>query len=92
MNRYWMEPLRSATAAALIAPIRFYRRFVSPMFPPACRFTPTCSQYAIEAIGTHGPLKGAALALRRLLRCHPITWLGGSSGFDPVPPRAAPPR
>jgi putative membrane protein insertion efficiency factor len=74
-------------AAALIAPIRFYRAFVSPLFPPACRFQPTCSQYAIEAIQTHGPLKGLLLAARRLARCHPITWLGGSSGFDPVPPR-----
>jgi putative membrane protein insertion efficiency factor len=74
-------------AAALIAPIRFYRAFVSPLFPPACRFQPTCSQYAIEAIQTHGPLKGLFLAARRLARCHPISWLGGSSGFDPVPPR-----
>lgn len=74
-------------AAALIAPIRFYRIFISPLFPPACRFQPTCSQYAIEAIQTHGAFKGFVLALRRLARCHPITWLGGSSGFDPVPPR-----
>jgi putative membrane protein insertion efficiency factor len=74
-------------AAALIAPIRFYRAFVSPLFPSACRFQPTCSQYAIEAIQTHGPLKGLFLAARRLARCHPISWLGGSSGFDPVPPR-----
>jgi putative membrane protein insertion efficiency factor len=73
--------------AALIAPIRVYRRFVSPLFPPSCRFLPTCSQYAIEAIEIHGPLKGVGLALRRLSRCHPLTWLGGSSGFDPVPPR-----
>ncbi|MBS0470356.1 MAG: membrane protein insertion efficiency factor YidD [Proteobacteria bacterium] len=71
----------------LIAPIRFYRRFLSPMSPPSCRFQPTCSQYAIEAIEMHGPLKGLGLAMRRLARCHPFTWLGGSSGFDPVPPR-----
>ncbi|MBV9903518.1 MAG: membrane protein insertion efficiency factor YidD [Alphaproteobacteria bacterium] len=71
----------------LIAPIRFYRAFISPLFPPACRFQPTCSQYAMEAIGTHGALKGMGLALKRLGKCHPITWLGGSSGFDPVPPR-----
>jgi uncharacterized protein len=74
-------------AAALIVPIRFYRRFISPLFPPSCRFQPTCSQYAIEAIQTHGALKGFGLALRRLGRCHPISWLGGSSGYDPVPPR-----
>jgi putative membrane protein insertion efficiency factor len=67
------------------APIRFYRRFLSPLKPPTCRFTPTCSAYALEAIAEHGARKGLALALRRLLRCHPITWLGGSSGFDPVP-------
>ncbi|MDE2133154.1 MAG: membrane protein insertion efficiency factor YidD [Alphaproteobacteria bacterium] len=57
------------------------------MLPPSCRFTPTCSQYAIEAIEKHGALKGMALAIRRLARCHPITWLGGSHGYDPVPPR-----
>jgi len=73
-------------AAALIAPIRFYRRVLSPMFPPACRFEPTCSQYAIEAIQIHGPVKGFWLALKRILRCHPVHWLGGSEGFDPVPP------
>ena len=65
----------------LILPIRFYQRYVSPMLPPACRFTSTCSQYAIEAIQKHGALKGLWLALRRLLRCHP--W--GGSGYDPVP-------
>ncbi|MEJ0042487.1 MAG: membrane protein insertion efficiency factor YidD [Rhizomicrobium sp.] len=77
---------RGVAAGVLIAPIRFYRAFLSPFFPPACRFQPTCSQYAIEAIQTHGALKGAGLVLRRLARCHPISWLGGSSGFDPVPP------
>jgi putative membrane protein insertion efficiency factor len=79
--------LRGVAVAALIAPIRVYRRFVSPLFPPSCRFQPTCSHYAMEAIEIHGPLKGVGLALRRLSRCHPLTWLGGSSGFDPVPPR-----
>ena len=78
---------RGATATILIAPIRVYRRFVSPLFPPSCRFEPTCSRYAIEAIETHGARRGLGLALRRLARCHPITWLGGSSGFDPVPPQ-----
>lgn len=68
-------------ARILMAPIRFYRRFISPLTPPACRFTPTCSQYALEAIQKHGPLKGLYLAVRRLLRCHP--W--GGSGYDPVP-------
>ena len=65
----------------LILPIRFYQRFVSPMFPPCCRFTPTCSAYAIEALQKHGALRGTWLSLRRILRCHP--W--GGSGYDPVP-------
>ena len=81
------QRLRRAAAMVLIAPIRFYRYFISPMLPPSCRFTPTCSQYAIEAIQTHGALKGLGLVVRRLARCHPITWLGGSHGYDPVPPR-----
>jgi len=75
----------SLAARALMAPIRFYRRFLSPLKPPSCRFMPTCSAYALEAIAEHGAGKGLVLALRRLLRCHPLTWLGGSSGFDPVP-------
>ena len=65
----------------LIAPIRLYQRRVSPLLPPACRFTPTCSQYAVEALRKHGPLRGLYLAVRRILRCH--TW--GGSGYDPVP-------
>jgi putative membrane protein insertion efficiency factor len=84
--------LRQAMAASLIAPIRFYRYFLSPLLPPSCRFTPTCSQYAIEAIQLHGPLKGLWLACRRLLRCHPVRFLGGDSGFDPVPTPARKPR
>ena len=77
---------RRAAVATLGVPIRLYRALVSPLLPPSCRFTPTCSQYALDALATHGPVKGLYLAARRLLRCHPITWLGGSSGFDPVPP------
>lgn len=65
----------------LILPIRFYQKFLSPLKPPTCRFTPTCSQYAIEAIRKHGPFKGFALAVWRILRCNP--W--GGSGYDPVP-------
>jgi putative membrane protein insertion efficiency factor len=59
----------------------FYKRAISPWLPPACRFEPTCSIYAREAIERHGLARGAALALRRLLRCHPFH----SGGFDPVP-------
>ncbi len=65
----------------LIQPIRFYQRYISPLTPPTCRFTPSCSNYAIQAIRKHGPFKGLALAVWRILRCNP--W--GGSGYDPVP-------
>jgi putative membrane protein insertion efficiency factor len=78
--------VRRAAVALLTAPVLFYRRFLSPLFPPVCRFEPTCSEYALDALRIHGPLKGLALTAKRLSRCHPITWLGGSQGFDPVPP------
>ena len=61
--------------------IRFYRRRISPLKQPCCRFIPTCSQYALEAIEKYGALKGSWLALRRLLRCHPFC----KGGYDPVP-------
>lgn len=67
--------------AVFLALIRLYRRGISPFTPPACRFTPTCSAYAQEAIEKHGAGKGGWLALRRLLRCHPF----GGKGYDPVP-------
>lgn len=65
----------------LILPIRFYQACISPMLPPSCRFTPTCSEYAVEAITRYGAVKGLWLALKRIARCHP--W--GGSGYDPVP-------
>ncbi len=68
---------------ALIKFIRFYQRKISPLFPPKCRYYPTCSQYAIEAIQVHGPLRGAFLAFKRLMRCN-IFFPGG---VDPVPPK-----
>ena len=71
--------------ALLSATIRAYRALLSPLMPHDCRFSPSCSVYALEALRLHGPVKGLWLALKRLSRCHPITWLGGSSGFDPVP-------
>jgi putative membrane protein insertion efficiency factor len=66
---------------ALLIFIRFYQTAISPFTPPSCRYTPTCSAYAAEAIGRHGSIKGSWLALRRLLRCHPF----GGRGYDPVP-------
>jgi uncharacterized protein len=77
--------LRRPAIAILSAPVRAYRAVISPLMPHVCRFTPSCSTYALEALEKHGPFKGSWLTLKRLSRCHPITWLGGSSGFDPVP-------
>ena len=62
--------------------IRFYQASVSPLFPPRCRFIPSCSQYALEAVEKYGAWKGGLLALRRILRCHPFS---RKSGYDPVP-------
>lgn len=61
--------------------IRIYQRVISPWLGPKCRYTPTCSHYAVEALKKHGPLKGLWLAIKRIARCHP--W--GGSGYDPVP-------
>lgn len=74
--------LRSALSGILTLGIRFYQKCLSPLFPSSCRYTPTCSQYAIEAIRIHGPLRGSWLAIRRIARCNP--W--GGHGYDPVPP------
>lgn len=65
----------------LLALIRGYRYFISPLFPPTCRFQPTCSSYAIKAIALHGTIKGSWLGINRILRCHPFH----PGGYDPVP-------
>ncbi len=70
----------------LLRAIRFYRRSVSPAFPPSCRFIPTCSAYALEAVEVHGALKGGLLALWRVMRCHPFHRQKGYI-YDPVPPK-----
>ena len=67
----------------MLGGIRFYRKRLSPLKPPSCRYYPTCSAYAVEAIEKYGPARGGWLALRRIARCHP--W--GGAGADPVPPR-----
>ncbi|MEY9214428.1 membrane protein insertion efficiency factor YidD [Thermobifida halotolerans] len=70
-------------ARALILPIRGYQRFISPLLPPVCRFYPSCSNYAVEALRVHGAWRGLWLTIRRLGRCHPFH----PGGLDPVPPR-----
>lgn len=65
----------------LIGGVRFYQRAISPLTPPSCRFTPTCSAYALEALQRYGAARGSSLAIRRLLRCHPFC----KGGYDPVP-------
>ncbi|MBM4205611.1 MAG: membrane protein insertion efficiency factor YidD [Gammaproteobacteria bacterium] len=65
----------------LVLLVRGYQLFISPMFGPCCRFQPTCSQYAVESLQTHGAVRGSWLTLRRLLRCHPLH----PGGYDPVP-------
>lgn len=70
-------------ARLLIVPIRLYQKYISPLLGHNCRFTPTCSQYAIEALQVHGALKGSILAVWRILRCNPF----GKFGQDPVPPK-----
>jgi TatD DNase family protein len=77
----FLKALSTLSAKILILPIRFYQLCISPLTPGVCRFTPTCSHYAIEALRKHGPIKGLWLATQRILRCHP--W--GGSGYDPVP-------
>ena len=78
--------LARAARLAAIALLRAYKFAISPLFPPSCRYVPTCSEYAIEAVERHGVLRGSALAFWRLLRCHPFV----KGGFDPVPLNSAP--
>lgn len=73
--------LRHAAAWVLVLLARAYQFAVRPLMPSACRFTPNCSEYFIEAVSRHGPIRGGWLGLRRILRCRP----GGGGGFDPVP-------
>ncbi|MAA92119.1 MAG: membrane protein insertion efficiency factor YidD [Gammaproteobacteria bacterium] len=73
--------MKNFLSLIFIVPIKIYQILISPLLGPSCRYTPTCSQYTIEAIQRYGPLKGGWLGFRRILRCHP--W--GGCGHDPVP-------
>ena len=73
--------MRKLAIFIVLLPVRFYRLFISPLFPSFCRYTPSCSEYAVQAVQKHGPFKGSWLAIKRILRCHP--W--GGHGYDPVP-------
>lgn len=77
-----MRQVLNALQALVIGLIRTYQRLLSPLLGPRCRFYPSCSHYAIEALQLHGPVHGGALTLRRLCRCHPLN----PGGYDPVPP------
>ena len=76
-----MSRLRSVPKKAALFLLRLYKRFISPLLPPACRFQPTCSVYAMQAIEKYGLIKGGWLAVKRLCRCHPFH----PGGYDPVP-------
>lgn len=82
------EIVRNLLTRALKLPIHVYRLAISPMIGPRCRYQPTCSAYALEALERHGPLKGSWLTVRRILRCHPF----GGFGYDPVPEPTSRPR
>ena len=76
-----MISIKKILAFPLIVLVKFYQLCISPFTPPSCRYTPTCSQYALEALKKYGHIKGGWLAFKRIMRCHP--W--GGSGYDPVP-------
>ena len=68
----------------IIAVVKTYQYVLSPVLQHSCRFEPTCSNYFIESVKVHGWLKGSFKGILRILKCHPLTWLGGSAGYDPV--------
>jgi uncharacterized protein len=85
MQGQTLEPCREQRKGGMqslaFRSLRMYKRWISPAFPPSCRFTPTCSEYAMEAVERHGVLRGAMMSAWRLLRCHPLA----KGGLDPVP-------
>ena len=86
LGRVRAPRLTRVLQSMVLGPIKFYQRFISPLFPPVCRFYPCCSDYAVEAVKRHGVGRGLGLAARRLLRCHPFH----PGGFDPVPTERRP--
>lgn len=76
-----LKIIKNVLTWILLLPVYFYRAVISPLMPPSCRYTPTCSQYTIEALKKHGPFKGFYLSAKRIISCNP--W--GGSGYDPVP-------
>ncbi len=83
-NRFFLVRwIRNLLIFLLILPIRFYQWGISPFLPRTCRYYPSCSQYALEALRVHGPIKGLIMGTKRILSCHP--W--GGHGYDPVPPK-----
>lgn len=76
-----MSKLNNIIKAIFILPVKFYQKIISPLLPSVCRYKPSCSEYMIQAIETHGVIKGIYLGTKRILKCHP--W--GNSGYDPVP-------
>lgn len=85
-NFFLVKWIRKAFVLILIIPVKIYQWIISPMLPATCRYNPTCSSYAIEALRVHGPIKGLLMGTRRILSCHP--W--GGHGHDPVPPKGTP--
>lgn len=85
-NVFLVKWIRKAFVFLLIIPVKIYQWLISPMLPATCRYTPTCSSYAIEALRVHGPIKGLLMGTRRILSCNP--W--GGHGHDPVPPKGTP--
>ncbi len=85
-NFFLIRWLRSGFVLLLIIPVKIYQWTISPMLPATCRYNPTCSSYAIEALRVHGPIKGLIMGTRRILSCNP--W--GGHGHDPVPPKGTP--
>jgi putative membrane protein insertion efficiency factor len=81
MLKYWIIALNNWSSKLFIFLLKGYKHLISPLLPPACRYTPTCSEYAIEAFQKHGFLAGIFLTVKRILSCNP--W--GGSGYDPVP-------